>query len=137
MAQKCSLPVREPIPGTNVVPEDVLPKEVSVERMQRLALQAFFYDYSICTVTHSISGGFLGGLETMVRKAGLNSPLADACKAAAFASSGLKLRRKPLLDRAEILYHDLLRYLAKRMQASSASDPEPLAIAILLGLYQV
>ncbi|KAJ5704220.1 hypothetical protein N7493_011358 [Penicillium malachiteum] len=73
----------------------------------------------------------------MVRKSGLKSPLADACKAAAFASSGLKLRRKPLLDRAEILYHDLLRYLAKRMQAPSASDPEPLAIAILLGLYQL
>ncbi|KAJ6031703.1 hypothetical protein N7540_002435 [Penicillium herquei] len=72
----------------------------------------------------------------MVRKSGLESPLANACKAAAFASGGLKLRRKPLLDQAEILYHDLLRYLAKRMQVNSASDPEPLAIAILLGLYQ-
>ncbi|KAJ5725095.1 uncharacterized protein N7483_006452 [Penicillium malachiteum] len=96
MAQKCSLPVREPIPGTNLVPEDVLPKEVSMERMQKLALQAFFYDYSICTVTQSMSGGFLGGLEAMVRK-----------------------------------------YLAKRIQAHYASDSEPFAIAILLGLYQI
>lgn len=137
MARKCSLPARAPLPGTDVLPEDGPPKEVSVERIEKYALQSFFYEYSILTVNSSLSGGFLARLESMVKRSGLKSPLADACRAAAFASGGLKLHRKYILDWGKNLYQDSIQHLAKLIRSSSATTPETLAIAILLGLYQV
>ncbi|KAJ5639453.1 uncharacterized protein N7484_007315 [Penicillium longicatenatum] len=137
MARKCSLAAREPVPGTDFIPEDGPPKEVTQNRIKELALQAFFYDYTDVSVNSSISGGFLGGLEPIVQNLGLESHVANACKAAAFASNGLKLRRQFLIQQAETLYHELLGYLASSMQTPAASGHETLIIAILLGLYQM
>jgi len=137
MARKCSLAAREPVPGTDFLPEDGPPKEVSENRIKELALQAFFYDYSVVSVNSSLSGGFLGGLEPLVQDLGLESHVANACKAAAFASNGIKLRRRFLTQQAETVYHDLLVHLAGSMQTPAASSHETLVIAILLGLYQV
>ncbi|KAJ5538369.1 hypothetical protein N7494_007848 [Penicillium frequentans] len=137
MARKCSLAAREPVPGTDILPDDGPPKEVTQNRIKELALQAFFYDYTDVSVNSSISGGFLGGLEPIVQDLGLDSHVANACKAAAFASNGLKLRRQFLIQQAETLYHELLGYLASSMQTPAASSHETLIIAILLGLYQM
>ncbi|KAJ5259237.1 hypothetical protein N7478_012218 [Penicillium angulare] len=105
--------------------------------MRKFALQAFFYDYCIPTSHSSLSGGFLSGLEPMVRNLGLDSPVADACRAAAFASHGIKLHRKFLIYQAEILHQNLLRHLALRIQTPAANSKENLTIAVLLGLYQM
>ena len=137
MARKCSLAAREPIPGTDILPEDGPPKEVSQNKIKELALQAFFYDYTVVRVNTLLPGGFMSGLEPVVQKLGMESHVANACKAAAFASNGRKLRRQFLIEQAETLYHDLLGYLARSMQTPAANSYETLAIAILLGLYQV
>lgn len=137
MAKKCSLPAREVDPKTGLLYEDGPPKEVNQEQMRRFALQAFFHDYSVSTPNASLSGGFLGGLERMVQRLGFDSPVADACKATAFASNGLKLSREYMINEAEVLHQNLLNHLALRMKTPAASGTGTLAIAILLGLYQV
>ncbi|KAJ5930365.1 hypothetical protein N7466_005858 [Penicillium verhagenii] len=137
MARKCSLTAYEPVPGFDYLPEDGPPKELSQDEIKEIALQAFFYDYTNMCVNSSISGGFLGGLEQIVQDLGPQSHVANACKAVGFASNGLKLRRKFLIQEGETLYHDLLGYLSSSMQTSTASSHETLVIAILLGMYQM
>ena len=138
MARKCSLPVRVSHPGTDILPEDGKPKEVSDEKFEEFALRAFFYDYCIVSMNHSISRGYLDGLELMLHHLGLQSDLAKACKVVAFASHGIKLRRPVLTRKAEIMYHDLLGSLARAIENPAfANTAESLIIVMLLGLYEV
>ncbi|RFU24907.1 hypothetical protein B7463_g11437, partial [Scytalidium lignicola] len=137
-ARKCSLPVRTLIPGTNTFPEDCLPKEVSNEKTDEFALQSFFYEYRIVSTDHSLSRGFFDGLESMLRHLGLQSDLSKACKVVSFANHGIKLQRPYLLQKAEILYNDLLVSLARAIEAtSSVNNAESLLVATLLGLYEM
>lgn len=137
-ARKCSLPARVPAPGSDIVPEDGPPKEVSESVIEDCALRAFFHDYCVVPMNSSLSRGFLGGLELMVHRLGLQSQVANACKAVAFASHGLKLSRPFLTRKAEMLYHDLLGSLARSIQNPDvASSSETMVISILLGLYEV
>jgi hypothetical protein len=138
MARKCRLPVRVPVPGTDILPEDSRPREVSDEKIEEHALRAFVYDYCIVSTNRSISRGYLDGLELMLHHLGLQSDLAKACKVVAFADHGLKLCRPVLIRKAEVLYHDLLGSLARAIEKpTSANTTEPLVVAMLLGLYEV
>lgn len=138
IARKCSLSPRIPIPGTGNIPEDAPPSEVPEHLIEELALRAFFHDYCVVPVNPALSRGFLAGLEPMVQRLGPQSPLADACKAVAFACHGLKLSRPFLTEKAEMLYQTLLGSLAHSIQDGATSrTPEIFIITILLGLYEV
>lgn len=138
MARKCRLPVRVSGPGTDIVPEDSLPQEVSDEEVEEFALRAFFYDYCIVSMNHSLSRGYLDGLELMLHHLGWQSDLAKACKVVALANHGIKLHRPGLAQKAEISYHNLLGSLAKAIKNPAfVNTAESLMIAMLLGLYEV
>ena len=138
MARKCSLPVLDSGPGIDVLPKDHKPQEISDEKVEEFALRAFFYDYCIISTNHSLSRGYLDGLELMVQRLGWQSNLAKACKAVAFATHGTKLCRPGLMRKAEVFYHTLLGSLAKAIADQAfVKTRESLSIAILLGLYEV
>ena len=137
-ARKCSLPVRVPAPGTDILPEDSKPPEVSDEKVEDFALRAFFYDYCIISVNQNLSRGYLNGLEVLLHGLGWQSDLAKACKVVAFANHGIKLCRPILTHKAEVLYQDLLGFLGKGLANTAfATTAESLVIATLLGLYEV
>jgi hypothetical protein len=137
LARKCTLPARRQLPGSSVIPDDISPKEVPEEKVEEFALGAFFYDYPIVSTNREISRGYLDGLERMLRSLGLQSDLAKACKVVAFANHGIKLRRPRLVNKAEVLYQDLLGSLARAIEDSRfANSSESLMIAMLLGLYE-
>jgi hypothetical protein len=138
IARKCSLPPRVPDPITNIIPEDICPKEVRPEQVEEFALGAFFYDYPNVSTNHHLSRGYLAGLESMLYQLGQQSDLAKACRVVAFANHGLKLRRPGLTRKAEVLYNDLLGSLARAIENPAfANSVELLMIAMLLGLYEV
>ncbi|PYI01580.1 putative C6 transcription factor [Aspergillus sclerotiicarbonarius CBS 121057] len=139
MARKCSLPARVPAPGTNSLPDDASPKEETDENIEELALRAFFHDYCVPSTNHTISRGFLNGLEPMVVRRGLWSDYAKACKAVAFASHGIKLHRPSLLRKARALYDELISSLARVMSGMDLSllSSDVLTVVMLLGLYEI
>ncbi|KAL3446437.1 hypothetical protein BJX65DRAFT_131202 [Aspergillus insuetus] len=138
MARKCSLPARVPVPGSSILPPDILPKEVPREIMEECALRAFFYDFCLVPINPTLSRGFLSGLEQMVHRLGMQSQVAKACMAVGYASHGIKLFRPFLVQRAEELYYDGLRSLAHAMKDSHAiNKEETVVMAILLGLYEI
>jgi hypothetical protein len=138
IARKCTLPLRVPDPITNIIPEDITPKEVPPEQVEEFALGAFFHDYPTTSTNHQLSRGYLDGLESMLHQLGLQSDLSKACRVVAFANHGLKLRRPGLTKKAEVLYHDLLGSLARAIEKPAfANSAELLMIAMLLGLYEV
>ncbi|KAL3459651.1 hypothetical protein BJX64DRAFT_264482 [Aspergillus heterothallicus] len=138
LARKCSLPARTPVPGTDILPIDFGPKEVPPELMEECALRAFFYDYCIVPINPTLSRGFLGGLEPLVRRVGMHSQVARACQAVGYASHGIKLSRPFLSRKGEEAYHVLLRALAGAIRDPKAVDRRQTAVmAILLGLYEM
>lgn len=138
MARKCRLPKREPIPGTETLPEDIIPPEVSQAQSNTLALRAFFYDYCITSSNNSLSRGFLSSLETMTQRLGPESNVTKACLAVSFASHWRPMNRPVFLRKAEAFYQELLGSLAKAIDnPSSTNIREAKLVALLLGLYQV
>jgi hypothetical protein len=120
------------------MPDDVPAKEVPEEKVEEFALGAFFYDYPIVSTNREISRGYLDGLEGMLHNLGLQSDLAKACKVVGFANHGIKLRRPRLVNKAEVMYQDLLGSLARAIEDPRfANGSESLMIAMLLGLYEV
>jgi hypothetical protein len=137
-ARKCSLPKRLPVPGTNILPKESLPSEVSEAESDQLALRAFFYDYCVLPTNQNLSRGFLSGLEKMAHRLGPTSDLAKACQAVGFGSHGKPLHRPTLVDKAERIYQELLGSLAKAIDSPILADvTEARLVAQLLGLYQV
>ena len=135
-ARKCGLPMRVPIPGTNIFPEDNIP--VSQAESNRFALRAFFYDYCIVSANSNISRGYFSDLEVMVYRLGLKSDLAKACQAIVFASHGKCLYRPQLVNKAELYYQQLLGSMVKVIDSpSSKNASETKLVDMLLGLYQV
>lgn len=127
-----------PCPNTGILPEDRRPKEFSEAEVEKFALQAFFYDYCITSTNHTISRGYLDGLESLMLQLGVDSDLARACKAVAYASHGIKLDRPRLIKEGEKVYQDLLGNLARSIEKPGFTDTtESLMIAMLLGLYEV
>ncbi|KAK0105409.1 hypothetical protein ONS96_004799 [Cadophora gregata f. sp. sojae] len=137
-ARKCTLPKRLPIPGTDIIPEDTIPTEVTMDESNALALRAFYYDFCIIPTNINLSRGYLAGLETMVNRLGPKSDLAKVCQAVACASHGKPERRPQIVHRAETSYHHLLGSLAKKLENPSTERfAETRLLAMLLGLYQI
>lgn len=136
--RKCSLPIVIVDFDTETLPKDGQLQQVSEDGSDETALHAFFDNYCISSTNHALSRGYLGGLERMVHHLGWRSNLGKACKVLAFAHHGIMLHRPGLTRKAEILYHELLGNLAKAIESSShAHTAETMAIALLLGLYEV
>jgi hypothetical protein len=137
-ARKCRLPKRTPIPGSDVIPQDDIPPEISDAQSNNLALRAFFYDYCMASAHLELSRGYLSGLETAVHRLGPESDLVKACIAVSFASHSKPLNRPTMLLKAESFYQQLLGSLAKAIvHRSSGAAAEIRLVAMLLGLYQV
>ncbi|RHZ45586.1 putative C6 transcription factor [Aspergillus thermomutatus] len=137
LARKCSLPIRAPYPGTDILPDDAVPKEVSEDGVVAYAVRAFFYDFSISALD-STSVGFLKDLAAKIQQTGLDSVLAKACTMIGYANHARKLRRPSFTTKAEVLYHELLRFLAKEIATVSGEDRSDLIqLAWLMGLYEV
>lgn len=138
MPRKCTLPVREPFPGTDSFPADDLPKEVTDEQETIYCLQSFLFEFCIAPLHDETQPGFLAGLQNMILYHGIHSNIAKACQAVAFASGGICLGRPVLTKKAETLYNDLLGELANAVAGVAIpAEAELLAIAMLLGLYEV
>ena len=132
------MPIRVPIPGTDVLPEDIFPAETSQAESNGLALRAFFYDYCLVSSNQNLSQGFLSGLEMMAYRLGPRSDLVKACQAVAFTSHSKPLNRPQLLQKAQIFYQELLGSLAGAIESpASANAAESILVAMLLGIYQV
>ncbi|KFY75157.1 hypothetical protein V499_04856 [Pseudogymnoascus sp. VKM F-103] len=137
-ARKCTLPIRIPCPNTGVLPEDTHPREFSQEEADKRIIQAFLYEYCIASTNHTLSRGYLDGLESMLSHAGHYSSLAMACRAVANANHGRKLCRPRLIARAEEAYQELLGALRVAIECPDFPEtPEALMIAMLLGLYEI
>ena len=138
LARKCSLPIRIPIPGTDILPEDTIPSEVPQEQSNLLALRAFFYDYCTVSTNKNLSRDYLSGLEKLALRRGPKSDLVKACQAVGFASHGKPLRRPRLVRKAEIFNQELLGSMAKAIEnPASTNHAEVRLVAMLLGLFQV
>jgi hypothetical protein len=139
-ARRCSLPVRAPYPGTDILPDDATPKEVSEEDVVEFAVRGFFYDFTVSSPDSiSASVGFLKNLELQVQRKGLDSFLGKACTMISYANNARKLRRPSFTTKAEMMYHELLRYLAKEISrpGSVKERSELTQLASLMGLYEV
>ncbi|KAF4633836.1 hypothetical protein G7Y89_g4268 [Cudoniella acicularis] len=137
-ARKCTMPKRVPLPGTNFLPEDILPVETSQSESNCLSLRAFFYDYCIISTNPNLTRGYLSGLEKMAYHQGPESDLVKACQAVTFAAHGKPLDRPQLVFKASCFYQDLLGSLAKTIQNRAVSSTsETKFISMLLGLYQI
>lgn len=140
IGRKCSLPVRERLPGTNILASDNSPIEVPDKAVDEFALQAFVYDFCVHSTSQALSRGFLGRLEARLRRLGWKSDLAKACGLVALAKHGISLNRPHLSLRAEKLYQDLVASLAVEIQhppATLANKEDKALVALLLGLYEV
>ncbi|KAI9148069.1 Transcription factor dbaG [Paramyrothecium foliicola] len=138
IARKCTLPPRQPTPGSDTLPEDGIPIEVSLAKCQELAVRSFLYDHCNVSSNRNLSRSYLSSLESLVRSLGLKSDLGKACSAAAAASHGKSMRRPQLVDRAERTYQELLGSMAKTLQdPAAATAVEAKYIAMLLGSYQI
>jgi hypothetical protein len=138
MARKCSLPPRAFVPGSNHLVLDGLPKEIPDGYSETRCIQAFIHDYCVVPLSRQASRGYIAGLEPMLLQLGLDSDVANACRAVSFASGGITLRRPILTRKAELLYDGLLGSLARAVvDPVLANTPESLVVAMLLGLYEV
>jgi hypothetical protein len=137
-ARKCSIPIRVPIPGTDVLPSDTIPVEASKAESNELALRAFFYDYCIIPTNPNLFWDFLYGLEKMAYRLGPKSTLVKVCQVVGFASHGKPLHGPQLVHKAEMFYQELLGSLAKAIKSPDSADAtETKLVAMLLGLYEV
>ncbi|KFY07949.1 hypothetical protein V492_06673 [Pseudogymnoascus sp. VKM F-4246] len=123
---------------TGILPEDSHPKGFAEEEIEEWVIQAFLYDYCATSTNHTVSRGYLDGLESMLSRAGHDSDLAIACKAVANANHGQKLHRPRLIARAEKAYQGLLGSLTIAIvEPGFTETPEALMIVMLLGLYEM
>lgn len=103
-----------------------------------MALRAFFYDYCIIPTNKNLPRGFLSGLEMMAHRLGPKSDLVKACQAVSYPTHGMPLNRPQLVNKAKMLYQELLGSLATAIESSSLADStESKLVAMLLGLYEV
>lgn len=131
-----------PYPGTDILPDDAVPKESSQEDVAEYAVRGFFYEFPISSPDNigiSASVGFLKDLELYVRRDGLGSNLAKACLMISCANYARKLYRPSFITKAEIVYHELLRYLAEEIARVGyvGKRPDLIQLAWLMGLYEV
>ena len=103
-----------------------------------LALEVFFHDYCLIPENRLLSSGYLEGLETFLFNAEPSSSLVQATKLVAFANIGSRFGRPALVQRARIMYSDMLHTFQMLISnPASSSTAELLMTAVLLGLYEV
>lgn len=137
-ARKCGIPKRVPIPGTNTLPEDDIPTEVSQAESNGLALRAFFYDYCVVSMNQSLSRGYFSSMEMLAYHLGPTSDLVKACQAVAFGTHGKPLNRPRLVQKSQKFYQDLLGSFARSIDSHALTDTSSaIHTSTLLGLYQV
>jgi hypothetical protein len=138
MARKCSLPKRVPIPGTNVLPEDAYPPEMSLQQSNMFGFRCFLYDFGLASLNQNLSRSYLPDLEALVNQVGFESDLVKACRAVSFGSHGKRLNRPTFVSKAEVCHHEVLTSLRKKILRSSTTRAAELKrVVMLLGLYQV
>ncbi|KAE8386067.1 hypothetical protein BDV23DRAFT_175738 [Aspergillus alliaceus] len=124
LARKCSLPARDPAPGTDALPDDAHPNEVTGEVVEESGLRAFFYGYCVVSTHRSLSRGFFHKLGGMVRFTGFRSDLAKACKVVAFGGH-------------EMLYQERLNSFAQTIRVRSVESAGFLTILILCYMVKI
>ena len=108
------------------------------EQVEKHALQTFFLDYCVTSTDRSLSRGYLDGLESLLLHAGPLSEVSQAAKIVALANLGNKSNSPGLLDRARLLYSQLLHSFQSTLSNPSTSPTiEVFMTAVLLGLYEV
>lgn len=138
MARKCSLLTRPSGPDTDIVPADTPPQGISNEQGENVAIRAFYYKYCITSIEQSLSLGCMGGLEPMLNQLGGQTDFAKAYKEVASASHTIKLHWSSFMQKAELLYHELLGSLARAIEhAALAKTGECVMIETVLGLYKI
>jgi hypothetical protein len=106
--------------------------------LESSAFQAFISDYCVSSLDCTISRGYLNGLQSLIVKAGPTSSIAQACKIISLASLGKKTASSLLLQKAEMLYVDLLPSFRSTISKEGDSTTiQSLMTAVLLGLYEV
>ena len=102
------------------------------------ALDLFFHDYCLVPENRLLSSGYLEGLETFLSHTEPSSNIVQAARLVAFANMGNKLGRPALVQKARILYSDMLHSFQIMISApTESSTAELLMTAVLLGLYEV
>ena len=101
-------------------------------------MEVFFHDYCLVPENRLLSRGYLEGLETMISHKETSSNLIHATKVVAFANLGSRLGRSSLLQKARIIYSEMLcSFQVMISNATASNTAELLMTAVLLGLYEV
>lgn len=115
-----------------------VPQDYDVAQIEDCALAEFFHHYTIKSEDPSVSRGYLAGIEARVRAADPSDGISQAAKVVALASLGSRLKWATLLEKARSLYVEALTSLSTDLSNGALTDiSEPLATAVLLGLYEV
>lgn len=108
--------------------------------MAEYALRGFFYDFFMSS-PDSISAfvHFLSDLQLQAQQKRMDSALAKACIMISYANNARKLHRPSFKTKAEVLYHELLRYLAIEIAGPVfvRDRSDLIHLAWLMGLYEV
>lgn len=115
-----------------------VPQGYDEAQIKDRALTDFFHHYTIKSEDLSVSRGYLDGIEARIRAAGPHDGISQAAKVVSLASLGSRLKWTLLLDKARSLYVEALTSLSTAISNGALADiSEPLATAVLLGLYEV
>ena len=102
------------------------------------AFQTFISDYCIPSSNRTVSRGYLNGLECFIEKAGPESCVAKSCRILSLANLGKKTASPGPVQRAEMLYLDLLPSFRQTISDEGNSTTiHSLITAVMLGLYEV
>ena len=114
------------------------PDDVSDEKLEQDALRTFIHDFCVASTDHSLSRGYLDGLEPMLQHLGPSCDVARAAKVVALTNLGNRYNRPALIQRAKRHYAELLPLFATRISDPKTSkNVESLMIAVILGFYEV
>jgi hypothetical protein len=102
------------------------------------ALESFFHDYCLVPENRILSRGYLEGLRTSIFEAKSDSSVLQAAKVVAFANLGSRLGMPNLVQKARVMYSEMLHSFQVMISyASTSNTAELLMTAVLLGLYEV
>ncbi|KAK9369215.1 hypothetical protein V1509DRAFT_515848 [Lipomyces kononenkoae] len=98
------------------------------------AVEAFFHDYCLDPENRQFSRGFLAGLKTLISQAKPDSTVLQATKVVGFANLGTRLGLPHLVEKARVMYSEMLRSFQLMIaHASKLNTAELLMTAVLLG----
>jgi hypothetical protein len=102
------------------------------------ALESFLHDYCLVPENRVLSRGYLEGLRTSISEAKPDSNVLQAARVVAFANLGSRLGMPNLVQKARVMYSEMLHSFQVMISyASTSNTAELLMTAVLLGLYEV